>query len=173
MGDVGALPERGNAVSEKRYRVELTEEERTQLREIVDSKRPIARKKRMRAQVLLKVDQGPHGSAWTDEAAAQAFDVDVRTVRTIRMQLVLEGFERAIERKKRAEPPRKRIFDAKSEGELLAMATGKPPAGRARWTLRLLAGEVVRLKIVDSVSHETVRTVLKKGISSRIVRRLG
>ncbi len=160
-------------MSEKRYRVELTEAERIQLREVVDSSSRVARKKRMRAQVLLKIDQGSHGPAWTDQAAAQAFDVDVSTVETIRKQLVVEGFERAIERKKRAEPPRKRIFDAKGEGELLALATGKPPAGRARWTLRLLAGEIVRLKIVDSVSHETVRAVLKKGISSRIVRTLG
>lgn len=160
-------------MSEKRYCVELTEEERRQLRAIADSNGRVARKKRMRAQVLLKIDQGAQGSAWTDEKASEAFDVDFRTVRTIRKQLVLEGFERALERKKRAEPPRKRIFDAKGEGELLAMATGKPPDGHARWTLRLLAGEVVRLKIVGSVSHETVRTVLKKGICSHTVSRLG
>jgi hypothetical protein len=160
-------------MSEKRYRVELTEEERAQLRSIVDSNGRVARKKRMRAQVLLKIDQGAQGRGWTDQQASEAFDVDVRTVRTIRKQLVLEGFERALERKKRAEPPRKRIFDAKGEGELLAMATGQPPKGHARWTLRLLAGEVVRLKIVNSVSHETVRGVLKKGIFSRTVRRHG
>ena len=160
-------------MSEKRYRVELTEEERGKLRAIVDSKSRVARKKRMRAQVLLKIDQGPEGAGWTDRKASEAFDVDVKTVKTIRKQLVLEGFERALERKQRAEPSRKRIFDAKSEGELLAMATGQPPKGRARWTLRLLAGEGVRLKIVDSVSHETVRTVLKKGILSRTGRRHG
>ena len=85
-------------------------------------------------------------------------------MRTIRKQLVLEGFERALERKKPAEPARKRIFDAKGEEEVLAVATGEPPDGYARWTLRLLAGEVVRLEIADSVSHETVRKVLKKGI---------
>lgn len=160
-------------MSEKRYRVELTEEERAQLRAIVDSNGRVARKKRMRAQVLLKIDQGADGPAWTDQQASEAFDVDVKTVRTIRKQLVLEGFEQALERKKRAEPPRKRVFDAKGEGELLAVATGKPPDGRARWTLRLLAGEAVRLKIVNSVSHETVRAVLKKGICSRTVSRRG
>lgn len=160
-------------MSEKRYRVELAEEERTRLRGIVDSNGRVTRKKRMRAQVLLKIDQGAQGPAWTDQKTSEAFDVDVRTVRTIRKQLVLDGFERALERKKPAEPLRKRVFDAKGEGELLAVATGKPPDGRARWTLRLLAGEVVRLKIVDSVSHETVRSVLKKGICSRTVSRGG
>lgn len=160
-------------MSEKRYRVELSDEERTRLREIVESSGQVARKKRMRAQVLLKIDQGPHGPAWTDQKAAEAFEVDVATVHTIRKQLVMEGFDRAIERKRRAEPPRKRIFDAKGEGELLALAAGRPPDGWARWTLRLLAGEVVRLKIVDSVSHETVRTVLKEGICSPTVRKRG
>lgn len=151
-------------MSEKRYRVELSKEERANLRAIVDSKRKIARKKRMRAQVLLKVDQGEDGPCWTDSKAAEAFDVDVRTVQTIRKQLVLQGFERALERKKRLEPGRKRIFDAKGEEELLAVAQGKPPNGHARWTLRLLAGEVIRLQIVEASSHETVRKVLKKGI---------
>jgi transposase len=160
-------------MSEKRYQVNLTEEERGQLRGIVDSNGRVARAKRMRAQVLLKVDQGQHGSGWTDEKAAEAFDVDVSTVHTIRKQLVLEGLEGALERKKAAVPSRKRIFDAKGEGEVLAVATGKPPDGHARWTLRLLAGEVVRLEIVESVSHETVRKVLKKGICSPTAKRVG
>lgn len=160
-------------MSRKRYVVNLSEEERTRLRSIVDSNGRVARKKRMRAQVLLKVDQGQEGPGWTDEKAAEAFDVDVSTVHTIRKQLVLEGFERVLERKRPAEPSRKRIFDTKGEEEVLAVATGKPPDGYARWTLRLLAGEVVRLDIVDSVSHETVRKVLKKGICSRTVSRDG
>ncbi len=160
-------------MSEKLYVVELTEEERARLRAIVDSKGRIARKKRMRAQVLLKVDQGEQGPGWTDEKAAEAFDVDLKTVRAIRKQLVLEGFERALERKKPAEPSRKRIFDAKGEEEVLAVAVGEPPDGRARWTLRLLAGEVVRLEIAESVSHETVRKVLKKGICSPTGRKGG
>lgn len=160
-------------MSEKRYRVEFSEEERSRLRGIVDSNGRVARKKRMRAQVLLKVDQGEHGPGWTDERAAEAFDVDVKTVLTIRKQLVLEGFERVLERKKQAEPSRKRIFDAKGEGEVLAVAAGEPPDGYARWTLRLLAGEIVRLEIAESVSHETVRKVLKKGICNPTVSRDG
>ena len=157
-------------MSEKRYIVQLTDEERTSLKTVVHSKKRVARKKRMRAQVLLKVDGGEHGPAWTDEKAAEAFDVHVNTVRTIRKQLVLQGCEQALERKERAEPARKLVFNQKGEEEVLALAAGEPPEGHARWTLRLLAGEVVRLEIADSVCHETVRKVLKKGICSLTVR---
>jgi transposase len=160
-------------MSVKRYVVELTKEERATLRAIVEATGRVARRKRMRAQVLLKVDQGDHGPGWTDEEAADAFDVDVSTVHTIRKQLVLEGFERALEPKPRVEPGRKRIFDAKGEQEVLAVASGAPPDGYARWTLRLLAGELVRLDIAEAVSHETVRKVLKKGICSRTGSRAG
>ena len=157
-------------MSEKRYIVRLTEEARASLTAIVHSKKRIARKKRMRAQVLFKVDEGEHGPAWTDEKAAEAFDVHVNIVGTIRKQLVLHGFGRALERKKPVAPSRKPVFDQKKEQELLAVAAGDPPKGHARWTLRLLAGEVVRLDIVDSVCHETVRQVLKKRICNRTVR---
>ena len=157
-------------MSEKRYVVRLTEEERGRLSALVNSNRRVARKKRMRAQVLLKVDEGEHGPAWTDEKAAEAFDVHVNTVHTIRKQLVLEGFERALEPQKRAEPARKPVFDEKSEKEVLTLAMSEPPTGHARWTLRLLADRVVRLDIVESVCHETVRKVLKKGICSPTVR---
>jgi hypothetical protein len=154
-------------MSQKRYVVELTEEERSSLSAIVNSSKPMARKKRMRAQVLLKVDEAEHGPAWSDERTAEAFDIYVTTVHNIRKQLVHQGLDGALERKKPAEPPRKRIFDAKKQKELLAIASGEPPEGRARWTLHLLAGEVVRLDIVDSVSPETVRKALKKEIYSR------
>ena len=153
-------------MSEKRYVVRLSEEERDHLKEIIHSKKRVARKKRMRAQVLRKVDEGEYGPGWTDEKAAEAFDVHVNTVHTIRKQLVLHGFEQALEGKQRAEPARKPVFDEKGEGEVLALAVGEPPDGHARWTLRLLAGEVVRLEIAESVCHETVRKVLKKGICS-------
>ena len=157
-------------MSEKRYVVRLTEEERVRLSALVHSNKRVARKKRMRAQVLLKVDEGEHGPAWIDDKAAEAFDVHVNTVHVIRKQLVLHGFERALERKERAEPARKPVFDPKSEKEVLTLATSESPQGYARWTLRLLANEVVRLEIVESVCHETVRKVLKKGICSPTAR---
>ena len=157
-------------MSEKRYVVRLTEEERSRLSGLVNSNKRVARKKRMRAQVLLKIDEGEHGPSWIDKKAADAFDVHVNTVHVIRKQLVLQGFEQALERKKRAEPARKPIFDPKSEKEVITLATSESPDGFARWTLRLLANEVVRLEIVESVCHETVRQVLKKGIYSLTAR---
>ena len=94
----------------------------------------------------------------------------VNTVRTIRKQLVLHGFDETLARKTRVEPARTPVFDRETEAELFAVAAGDPPTGHARWTLRLLAGEVVRLDIVEAVCHETVRHVLKKRTCTPIVR---
>jgi len=160
-------------MSQKRYIVRLTQGEREQLDEILSSYQRVSKKKRARAQVLLKVDEGEHGPAWSDEKAAEAFDLHVNSVHAIRKDLVLRGLEGALKPRQRAEPPHKPVFDPKGEQEVLAIAVGKAPKGRVRWTLRLLADEIVRLEIVDSVSHETVRKVLKKGICNPIARRLG
>jgi hypothetical protein len=80
---------------------------------------------------------------------------------------VTEGLEAALGRKKRSQPPRKRIFDEAGERTLIATAQGDPPSGQARWTLHLLADQMVELEIVESVSHETIRKVLKKTRSIR------
>lgn len=149
-------------MSEKQYVVDLNEEERARLVGIAQSGDRISRNIRAHAQVLLKVDAGEHGPAWTDRRAAEAFDVHVNFVHSVRKQLVVEGMDRVLERKKMVEPPRKRIFDDTKEKELLAIAAAEPPEGRARWTLQMLADEVVRLEIAPSVSHETVRKSLKK-----------
>ena len=154
-------------MSEKRYLVRLTEDERARLTAIVHAQKRMARRKRMRAQVLLKVDAGDHGPAWTDARAAEAFDVHVNIVGTIRKQLVLHGFDRALDRQQPVAPSRTPVFGPQQEQELLAVAAGDPPTGHARWTLRLLAGAVVQLDIVESVCHETVRHVLKKRIYTR------
>jgi hypothetical protein len=160
-------------MSDKRYIVRLTQGERGQLEKVLGSEQRISTKKRKRVQVLLKVDEGEHGPAWSDEKAAEAFDLHINSIHGIRKDLVLRGFEEVLDPRKPAEPPRKPVFDAKGEEEVLAIAAGKAPQGRVRWTLRLLADEAVRLEIADSVSHETVRKVLKKGICNPTVRRLG
>lgn len=157
-------------MSTKRYTVRLTQGEREHLNGILSSDQNVARKKRVRAQVFLKVDEGEHGPAWTDEQVAEAFDLHVNSVHAMRKDLVLRGFEEALERRPQATPRRKPVFDAKTEKEVLTLAVSKSPKGQARWTLRLLADEVVRLDIVESVSHETVRKALKKGIYSPIAR---
>jgi transposase len=143
----------------KKYIVRLTEEERNGLKGLVSKGRASARKIG-HARVLMKVDaDGPN---WTDEEAAEAFGIRANTVRDIRQRFVEGGLEAALERKRRIEPPTPRKLDGAGEARLIALACGEPPEGRARWTLRLLAGKMVELEIVDSISHETVRRTLKK-----------
>ena len=145
----------------KRYVVRLTDEERNQLRELLARKR-LAAQKRKRAQILLKADASKEGPAWIDTRIAEAFDVSVVTVENVRKRSVLEGLDAAVQRKKQCRPSRQRVLDGEKEARLVALCCSQVPAGRGRWTLRMLADELVQLKIVDSVSHETVRQTLKK-----------
>ena len=131
-------------MSQKRYVVRLSEDERAMLQTLVKAKR-VGAQKRARAQVLLKVDEGDDGAAWTDGAAAAAFDVHVNTVHGMRRRLVEGGLAAAVERPPRARPPRARRLTPAGEQELLAVAQSAPPAGRARWTLHLLADRLVQL----------------------------
>ena len=148
-------------MAHKTYLVELNSEEREFLKAVLKKKR-MAAKKRMRARVLLKVDEGEEGPGWSHVRAAEAFDVHVNTVTAVAKKLVKDGFEAAITRKKHVRPGRAAIITGKAEDTLVALATGKPPKGHARWTLRLLADRLVQLEVVESVSHETVRKALKK-----------
>ena len=145
----------------KRYIVRLSQEERSQLQTILGQKR-VAAQKRKRAQILLKADAGPGGPAWIDSRIAEAFDVSTVTVENVRKRCVLEGLDAAVERKKQCRPSRQRVLDGEKEARLVALCCDKVPPGRGRWTLRMLADELVRLEIVESVSHETVRQTLKK-----------
>lgn len=143
----------------KRYIVRLSEEERSQLEGLVSKGKSSARK-RLHAHILLKVDED--GPKWTDERTAEAFDIHANTVRTTRERFVLEGLECALNRKKQCRPSRQRKLDGAAEARLIAVACSEPPEGRARWTLRLLAGRIVELRMVERISHETVRQTLKK-----------
>jgi len=123
-----------------------------------------------RAQILLKADQSTSGPAWTDARIGEAFDVSRATVERVRKRFL---FARLAGRDKltavlmrRRPPPRARKVDGAAEAHLIATACGAPPEGHKRWTLRLLAGRLVELEEVDSVSHETVRRILKKTRSS-------
>ena len=161
-------------MSKKRYVVELTEEERSELKALVERGK-VAAHKRRHAQVLLKADQGEHGPAWTDERTAEALDFHRNTVRGVRQRFVDEGLESALNRKKqknRGSRPKK--LDGAQEAHLIALACGPPPEGRARWTMRLLADKIVELGIVDErISHQTVWERLKKTNSSHTVRGTG
>jgi hypothetical protein len=143
----------------KKFIVRLSDEERAVCREIVKKLKGSSQKVR-RAQILLKADAD--GPAWSDVRIAEAFDCRAQTIENVRKRLVIEGFEPALEHKKRADPPSPCKLDGEAEAKLIAMRLGKPPAGCGHWTLQLLADEMVTLEIVDSISHETVRKVLKK-----------
>ncbi len=152
-----------HGMSAKRYVVELSAAEREQARAVVDSKQAGSRERRARAQILLKVDQGPLGPAWTDDKAAEAFDVHETMVSGLRRRLVEEGFEPALHRKPQENPSVPRKLDGAAEARLIATLQGPPPEGRSRWSLRLLSDKVVELGITNApVSHETVRQALKK-----------
>jgi len=144
---------------EKKYIVRLTDEERKVLREVVKKLKGTSQKVR-RAQVLLKADtDGPN---WTDKKIAEAVSCRTKTVENIRQRLVTEGFEIALNGKKRETPPRQKVLDGEREAKVIALRLGEPPKGFANWSLRLLADQVVELGIVKSVSHETLRKTLKK-----------
>ena len=148
-----------------KYAVTLTEAERAGLRTLVGRGAAPARML-TRARILLKADQGEGGAAWADAAIAGALDVHPATVARVRRQCVEDGLTAALARK-RPDRVYARALDGAAEARLVAVACGAPPEGRERWTLRLLADELVRLEVVAAVSHETVRRTLEQTTSSR------
>jgi transposase len=149
----------------KRSRVTLTAEERDELRRMISRGKADARKL-AHARVLLLADEAEVGPARVDEEIASALDVSVRTIERVRQRFVDQGLAAALLPK-----PSKRIYTRKLDGEqeahLLALACTRPPEGKARWSLRLLAERMVALEHADTLSHETVRQTLKKTSSSR------
>jgi hypothetical protein len=122
----------------------------------------------LKARILLKADVSDGGEGWSDSRIVEAMETSPSMVYRVRKQLVEEGFEAVLSRKQRAMPAVARIFDGEREAKLIALACSKPPAGRARWTLRLLEEKVVELAIVDRASDSTIGRALKKTFSSRI-----
>ncbi len=144
----------------KKYNVTLTTDERQHLEQLV-SKGKAAARTLSRAWVLLNVDAGPGGPAWTDEQIRQTFSVGLVTIYRIRQSFVEDGFEATLARKRPCHS-RRRTFDGDQEAHLIALACGSPPAGRCRWTLRMLAAKMVELGHCPGVCPETVRQTLKK-----------
>ena len=144
----------------KRYRVTLTAEERGDLERMISRGKADARKL-AHARVLPQADEAEGGPARVDEGIAAAVQVSVRTIGRARQRFVEQGLEAAL----LAKPSRRvyaRKLDGAQEAHLLALACARPPEGKARWTLRLLAERMVALEHVDTLSHETVRQTLKK-----------
>ena len=143
----------------KKYIVRLSDEERGLCQGIVKRLKGTSEKVK-RAQILLKA--AADGPGWRDAKIAEAYDCSVRTIENLRERLVTSGFDATLERKKRATSPMPQKLDGEGEAKLIATRLGKPPAGYGRWSLRLLADELVALEVVSSICTETVRKTLKK-----------
>ena len=143
----------------KKYVVRLEAAEREQLQRLVSVGKASARKI-TRARVLLQADVSEQGPAYTDQQISRGLGLSVRAIEMLRQRLVEEGLQTALAGKPHG--PRRLKLDGEKEAKLIAVCCSSPPRGRTRWTLRLLADRLVELKVIDAVSHETVRRVLQK-----------
>ena len=148
-----------------RYKVTLTREEREQLTAILNKGKHSSQQYR-NACILINSDEGPWGQKLSNEQIAQVLQINTKTVERVKQRFVEEGFDECIERKPY---PRKGPIktDGDFEAHLIALSCSKAPEGYARWSLRMLADKMIELKYTDSISHETVRQVLKKTKLSR------
>jgi hypothetical protein len=147
-----------------KYRVTLTEEERVTLKNLIQRGHTAGYRIR-HAQILLALDETPANESWTDGKIAAAYGSNIRSIGNIRKRFVEEGFDAALERKKRLVPPVIKI-DGEAEAKIIALACSEAPEGRSRWTFRLLAEKVVAMGIVDRISDTAIRNRLKKTKSS-------
>jgi hypothetical protein len=145
----------------KRYKVQLSQEERTELEQLT-RKDKVGAKRFVHARTLLLCDCGLHGPGWTNGRIAEALGITARSVENTKRRLVDGDMTLALDRKKRDTPPRESIFDGEKEARLIALACSPPPEGRKRWTVRLLAEQLVVLDVFPSISKSSVQNALKK-----------
>lgn len=162
----------GEEASVKRYVVRLSTEEREQLEALISKGKSPARRL-LKARILLKADASDAGEGWSDSCIIEALETSASMVYRVRKQLVEEGLEAVLSRKRRARPAVEPIFDGEKEAKLIALCCSEPPKGRARWSLRLLENKVVELGIVERASDSTIGRVLKKTRSSPTVASAG
>jgi transposase len=143
-----------------KYKVTLTETEHVELMDIINKGYHTSQKFRA-AYILLNCDEGKHAEKVTNEQISKVLKIGMRTIDRVKKKFVEEGFDAVLERK-----PPDREYERKADGEveahLVTLCCSQPPAGYAKWSLRLLADKMVELKYIDSMSYETVRRVLKK-----------
>ena len=144
----------------KKYRVTLRETERTELKKLIASGK-YKYTKQKRAQILLAADESDGGKKMKDAEIAKAYDVHVGTVERTRQRFVEDGYQVALHGKVR-EVTKEKIFDSKVEAKLIALRCSQVPEGSNKWTLRLLADKMIELQYVETISHETIRQILKK-----------
>lgn len=144
-----------------KYSVKLKQEQREQLEDLVNKGEAAASQIR-HAHILLKSDKGAWGPRWPDKQIQEAFGVGKTQMKRVRKRFVEEGLEEAINRREQPDRPEKQKIDGEQEAQIIAEMCTSLPEGQERWTLRAIAARAVELEIVPSVSHETLRTVLKK-----------
>lgn len=143
----------------KKYIVRLSQTERESLEKLVKTGKRAASVIN-RARILLKADEEQENGGWRDQEIKEALDISIRTIERLRQRFVEDGLDAALT--PRPGQGRKPKLDGEIEAHLVALRCSEPPAGKARWTLRLLADRMVELDYVDELSHESVRQVLKK-----------
>jgi len=143
-----------------KYKVTLTQQERVQLNDIISKGSHSAQLYRT-AYILLNCDEGEYGEKIINEEVCRVLKISMRMIDRVKQRFVEEGFEVCLERK-----PMSKVKEKKADGEveahLIALSCSKAPKGFSRWSLRLLAERMVEMQYVESISHETVRRVLKK-----------
>ena len=148
----------------KRYRVELTEGERGELKGLISHGRAAAYKQ-THARILLLSDESQGEDPMMDREIARALQVGTATVERVRRRCVEEGVEAALSRRQQVKRRPKKL-DGSGEAHLIALACSAPPEGRVNWTLQLLADGLVEREVVESISADTVGRTLKKTNSS-------
>jgi transposase len=148
-----------------KYHVRLSKTDRATLLDLI-SKGTASARSIMRAHVLLAADEHSPDRKMSEYEIAERFHVHLQTVHTIRKTYSEKGLEDVISRKKRETPPVEPKITGEVEAKIIALSCTTPPAGRSRWSLRLLADKSVELKYIDSISHEAVGRLLKKRIEA-------
>lgn len=149
-----------------KYSVQLTQEQRKQLKALVKVGKASARQI-LHAHILLQTDSGTDGPRWPLKRIQESLGVGSTVVKTVRKRFVEEGLEAALNRRKQPARPQKRKITGEQEARIIAVQCTEKPTGQERWTLRTLTDRIIELEIVEQVSDETVRTVLKKTNSNR------
>jgi transposase len=155
----------------EKYKVTLTKDERDELMDIINKGSHTSQKFRT-AYILLNCDEGKYADKVTNNQISRILKVGMRTIDRTKKKFVEEGFDAVLERR-----PTQREYERKADGDfeahLIALCCSEPPKGFAKWSLRLLADKVVELKYAESISHETVRRVLKKRLKTLEGKRMG
>ena len=154
----------------KLYRIHLTDLERNELTSLIQTRSNSSQQVK-RAYVLLAADENGD-KRWNDEQIRQAYGISIRSIERLRERFVLQGFTTALAGKKR-EVFREKVFTGEVEAKLVALRCSEPPDGYNRWTLQLLADKMIELSYVESISHESVRQLLKKHNQTLADQKLG